>query len=366
MLRVGIAVAGLAAITALAAPQAASGTGVLVSSTPDPTFPTADGRVRTMLQVGTNVFIAGQFTTVGGQPRVSLAQLTTAGAVTPFVANLDPTGFITSLAVSADQTILYVGGQFTSIGGVSRLNLAAVSVATGEVLPFAPNPAFKVKALTTSPTRVYAAGTSVISYQLSGVPDPAFSVTFAPPTFFPDRVGAIGIFYRNGQLFLGGYYSAINGVARKNLASIDPATGKITTWRGRSTCPPMAFSMSADGVTMYLACAGGGGHGNRAVSMDIASGVIHWQSDGDGNVQGVAEVNGVLYAGGHWTEQLGVAQPRLMAFDAATGTILTWYPPSGVNAEFGVWSLLNVNGSLWMGGDYTKPTKHLTRFNPLP
>lgn len=363
-MRWALAAASVAAVALAVSPQAASGAGVLVSDKADTAFPTANGRVRTMLQVGTNVFVGGQFTSIGGQNRVSLAQLTTAGAVTSFIDDLDGAGSVESLAVSPDGLTLYVGGKFSSIGGQKRRNLAAIDVATGAVLPFNPGPAFKVKGVAVSSTRVYAAGTSVKSYQLTGAEDLAFSVTLSPPDFFPERMGAIGIYYVNGQLFLGGYYGAINGVARKNLAAIDPATGNITGWRGRSTCPPMGWSMSADGKTLYLACAGGGGHGNRAVAIDLASGITKWESDGDGNVQGVAEVNGVLYAGGHFTEQLGVMQPRLMAFDAATGAILTWYPQGRVNSALGVWSVLSVNGSLWIGGDFTKPASHLARFNP--
>lgn len=351
----------IALSVAIAAPSAAYA-GTLVSDQADPGFPTADGRVKAMVPWNGTVFIAGSFRTVGGQPRGNIAQITNAGQVTLF--RNDVNGPIDSMALSPDGSTLYFGGKFTAVGPTPRRNLAAISTGTGQVTGFAPNPSSRVKGIAVSSSRIYVTGSSTRSYDLAGHEDPNFHVDLSPPDFFPERVGGIGIFYFNGQLFLGGYFSAINGSAHKNLAAIDPATGNVTSWRGRSTCPPMSWTTSPDGKTLFMGCAGGGGHGNRPVAIDLATGNTLWEGNGDGNVQAVAWIDGILYVGGHFTYQLDVHQPRLMAFDAATGAILPWYPRGRVNSALGVWSLLAVNGSLWMGGDFTRPTNHLARFNP--
>jgi hypothetical protein len=63
---------------------------------------------------------------------------------------------ISALAVSGDT--IYVGGCFANVGGQSRNSVAALSAATGEVLPWNPNANGNVAALSVSGSMVVAAG----------------------------------------------------------------------------------------------------------------------------------------------------------------------------------------------------------------
>jgi hypothetical protein len=85
---------------------------------------------------GQSVFAGGQFTQAGGQPRVDLAELDATGAATPWSANTD--GIVYDLAVSGST--LYAGGEFHTIGGQPRAALAAIDATTATVAAFAPNP----------------------------------------------------------------------------------------------------------------------------------------------------------------------------------------------------------------------------------
>src|SRR5207248_4211887 len=86
-------------------------------------------------------------------------------AVDPTTGALDltfvpePNGEVDSLAVSPDGTHIYVGGTFSTIGGGSRRNLAAVDAVTGaNVSTWQAEANRKVRALSVGNGRLYAGG----------------------------------------------------------------------------------------------------------------------------------------------------------------------------------------------------------------
>jgi hypothetical protein len=109
---------------------------------------------------GEAVFIAGQFvapynTCPPYPPSPGFAAVSTVtGKLLPW--HLDVDNSVAALVV-AENTV-YVGGNFTSVGGIARNNLAAIDAITGAVLPWNPNANGPVRALALSGNTVYAAG----------------------------------------------------------------------------------------------------------------------------------------------------------------------------------------------------------------
>lgn len=74
------------------------------------------------MQADGKIIVGGSFTSVNAKARVSLAQLTRAGATVPeFDAETD--GMVNALAIQKDGQII-IGGLFSKIAGVPRMNLA--------------------------------------------------------------------------------------------------------------------------------------------------------------------------------------------------------------------------------------------------
>jgi Domain of unknown function (DUF5122) beta-propeller/Bacterial Ig domain len=98
----------------------------------DPSFrPTVNGDVLAMTPApGGGVFIGGTFTTVGGLPRARLARIRPDGSVDP-AFRADANSRVTALATSGNR--LFLGGQFGTVGGVPRGLLAEVNAVTGAV-----------------------------------------------------------------------------------------------------------------------------------------------------------------------------------------------------------------------------------------
>ena len=98
----------------------------------------AGGRVWDVVPDGSGgFFVGGSFDHVGGQARFGLVHILADGtSETGFPA---ASGSIYALAV--DGTTLYVGGQFSTLGGISRSNLAAIDITTGNVTSWIASPA---------------------------------------------------------------------------------------------------------------------------------------------------------------------------------------------------------------------------------
>ena len=75
-------------------------------------------------------FLAGDFSSVGGQARQNLAQVDASGAVTGWAPTAN--AVVRSLAVTADAVV--VGGDFTTLNGAPAARLAKVDRAAGALL----------------------------------------------------------------------------------------------------------------------------------------------------------------------------------------------------------------------------------------
>ncbi len=107
---------------------------VTQSQTLQSAFPDANGSVYAIVSSGTTVFVGGNFTTIGGIARNGLAAVNgTTGAILSWNPNPTRSGGATvrSLVISSNGLNLYVGGLFTSIGGQARNYLAKLDIATG-------------------------------------------------------------------------------------------------------------------------------------------------------------------------------------------------------------------------------------------
>ena len=88
--------------------------------------PNANNTVNSIaVQAGGKILVGGNFTTIGGVTRNYIARLNPDGSIDASF-NPNPNGYVYSIAVQADGEIL-VGGNFTTIGGVARNRIARLN-----------------------------------------------------------------------------------------------------------------------------------------------------------------------------------------------------------------------------------------------
>ena len=338
-----------------------------VSTSADST-PGTDGRVSAIVQIGSRIFIGGSFTTVGGLPRHGLAALdATTGAVDPSWS-ADVSGSVLALAASPSGGSLYVGGTFSAVNGVARANVAAVSTAAGAVSPWNPSANNSVLALAAYSNSVLAGGKfGSIGGAYAGRLAVLDATTGRASTAFLPRpdgyVSALTVAPTQTSVYVGGGFTHIGGQTRPNLAAVSLSNGAATSWYPDATgCPVLSSVLAPGGGRLFVACAGASN--SVAAYNPAASGPRVWRAMGDGNVQSVTLLNSTVYIGGHFTVMSGQSRRKAAAFDATTGAMSPWNPT--FDSPLGIWAICATGNGVWTGGDFTtvngRPQPHLARF----
>ena len=194
---------------------------------------------------------------------------------------------------------MYVGGDFSSVGGQTRNNAAAVDATSGAVTPWNPNP--KDGQYSNS---VYA----IVAY--------------------------------GGVIYAAGNFYNIGGQQRTGLAALDPSIGLATAWDPK-------IADGGNGVQVYALAVSGGtvyfggtflgsarvGKENRncLAAVDATSGTVrsNWHPEPNYTVLSLAVSGGTIYVGGNFSTIGGQARSGLAALDAVTGAAKDWQPKAG-------------------------------------
>ncbi len=227
--------------------------------------PNADGTVRTLALSPdeTSIYTGGSFTTIGGGSRTALAKLDTSdGAlVSAFDATVTGNGqHVHSIALSTDETTLYVAGDFTDIGAETRAYFGELSVTTGLATNFSPD--FDgipyTTAVSTSTGDVYVGG-SFTSYGATSAPyllgidlsDNSLIIAFTP---VPDSsVSKLALSSDDTLLYAGGDFLDVNsGTSRDHLAAFDTTDGTATAFDPAGTLYVYGLGLAADDTELYV------------------------------------------------------------------------------------------------------------------
>lgn len=289
-------------------------------------------------------------------------------------------------ALYADNSMLYVGGNFTTAGGVSNTNVAAwdgaswVSLGTG--LDSYVNCIVKFNGEIYAGGGSFFAGTSTVSkwdgvswtpvgsmngadtYTLcefqgelyAGGPDGLFKlVSGAWVNLQASGISALCVF--NNELIVSGFFSVFGGTPANDIARFDGAV-----WNGMGNGLTGGGPASALYVFNNVLYAGGTFANAGVVSAPFIASWdgATWSSVGSSvntAVRTIGEYNGELYIGGDFTN---AAYPYLAKLSAGS-----WVSPGMPDAS--VWALALFNNSLYTGGTFLNiditPAKQIANFS---
>jgi PKD repeat protein len=194
------------AAQAVQAPQTSVVNAVPQANTPD----VNDGTVFSIGQVGSQVFLGGNFTSVSphAQPGTTFTRNNIL-AFNPSTGAVD-TGFVPTVNGEVDTIIpgpvagqVYIGGSFTTVNGVA-MRVALLDTTNGHVIS------------TWKPASINSAVTKLV--------------------------------LSKGTLFVGGSFTAAGGVSHHGLVALDPNTGKATNYVNLSFTGHHNFGVNCTGT----------------------------------------------------------------------------------------------------------------------
>jgi len=169
--------------------------------------------------------VGGYFTSIGGQPRRSLAALdATTGLATSWDPNPDWEATINIISVRGN-TIYITGGGFNSIGGQPRSNVAALDALTGNATAFDPGLETPPLALVADSCIIYVGGDfSTISGQPRSKIAALDGDTAEAKSWDPGVADAWvnALLVAEGNVYVGGPFTEIGGVENQSLTSFAP------------------------------------------------------------------------------------------------------------------------------------------------
>ncbi len=335
---------------------------VVFSSSPFRGWQT-NGKVRAVLTVGTTAYAGGDFTTVrspDGTQTLARAHLAAwdvrTGQILPGFA-ADTNGNVESLA--SDGNRLFVGGDYTSIKGVTKTRLAAVDLTSGNVVTsFTANANSHVYALRAAGGRVFVGGTfSTLAGGSRSRLGAVSATTGALDAFnagtINDAVHGIVTAPDGATVYFAGDFSTVAGAARQSIAAVSATTGALSPLvfqypRVDTATPGMdGLDISPGGDRIFGALTG---HENRIETWSTRTGQVDWYYQVDGDVQAVRYYNGNAYFGFH-EGALDDHTVRLLAADAATGQIENSFRPP-IDSFYAVWALDATSQALVVGGEF--------------
>jgi hypothetical protein len=363
----------------------------LPGETPADTFQVDGPRVRSVVVVGNNVWIAGVFSHVetGNGSNVAnvqnLAVLSASSGQVPGGVNPLSLGGVSGAQVwklVADGNTVYASGKFKlSSGGKTYANLLAFNGSTGALIGgFRPTGVKVSQAVEAGGGRVYAGGKTLVAYDAgTGAKLGGFATSSVQTD--PSLRGHNTPPQHRELLLAGGFlYSACQcdsltqgGSTRqtKALVRFNPVTGAHDQSFSPQGAGSAAFgiSVATDGTDLYL-----GAGGSDFLARYSPSGSQDWKRDTSGSAQAVRVSGGDLIVGGHFVEiadqagdscgfkssNPGTLDPnnqcatrnRLASYTLG-GSLQSWNP--SVTGKYnGVWGIALDGGSVHIGGEFTK------------
>ena len=314
--------AGAAAVPAQADPPPA----------PAPTTVTANmlptwqinGVVWSQAIVGNTVYVTGSFTKarppgvpIGGAGEVPANNifafdLTTGERVASFDHSLNAQGLV--VTASPDGSRVYVGGDFSTVDGISRGHVAAFSTADNTLVTnWSPNVGGQVRGFGITADTVYVGGNFPSANGVAKKSLAAFAVSNGAMTpWSPTAEGDGGYVWTmtmspdNSKVLVGGSFSTLNSVAAYGMGAIDATSGATLPWAAQERIRSAGLNgaittLKTDGNQVY-----GGGYAFGAgaafegtFAADPNTGAINWVNDCLGDTYDTFVLNQALYSVGH-------------------------------------------------------------------
>jgi hypothetical protein len=335
------------------------------------------GEVKCLAVRGKQLVVAGAMNYLNYKLRAGIGSINLSdGTLTDWAPALSVTG-VQTLSQAGDE--MYIGGTMNSIGGVVCWNLTAIDLRTGRPTSWRPNPSNNgpesIKSMAIADGKLYIGGVfknigpsfrhAAASFDLRTGTLTDWNPKISNAPAYDADVTHLGV--ANGQVFLAGTFTSLDGVPRTGLGVADAQTGQVKDWNLNLNGNGTVNALVTAGNTVYVGGAFttiGGKSQPYLAAVDATTGqVTDWKPDPDNAVLSIAPAAGLVYAGGLFTRIGGLPRKNLAALGTATGKASPWDP----NPNGEVRSLVLLGRNVYAAGTFTQiagqPRKCLSAFS---
>lgn len=308
---------------------------------------TPNSFVSTIIKKDGIIYFGGAFTEVNGISRSKLASINSAtGVLTAW--NPGANGIVN--AITFDGNSIYAGGVFTQAGGQARNRLASFDETTGVVSSWDPNSNNAVNSLVAKNGTLFAGG----AFTNIGAGARNRIASFNTATgllndFNPNSGGVVNVMMiRNDTLFTSGVFA---GQGNKPFYNFDINTGAALNFNVVGSSGQTTALASNDSLIYaggFIGSFGGTPRGNLA-AIDLTTGKLtSFDHPLNGTVNDLKIFNNKLYVAGTFTTADGISRSRIAAFDLPSGNLSSWVPNPSFNGNV---SSIEISGNtIYLGG----------------
>jgi len=342
------------------------------SDKPASCFPYVQGTVSVTAPDGSGGwFIAGQFTSVGGIPRTNLAHILSTGLVdVAWDAEADNT--VAAMVVSGSY--VYIGGAFSMVrkSTSSSSYLSRLNIVTGERdTTWTPEPDAGVNTIVVNGSDIYVGGdfTTIGGLPRNYIAKLNNTNGAANASWNPNSDGPLMRMVLSGtDLYVAGSFSIINGLTRYNIAKINVSNGTAdAAWNANADA--VIYSMAVVGSDLYvggeiISIGGLTPFSMARLSTATGAGDATWNIDASSNVTAITYNSGYLYIGGTFTSVNGITRYNIARIDpTGSGSVDATWDPKLTAFDPSFVSAITINNSdIMVSGNFLF-TGYLTRNN---
>lgn len=265
-------------------------------------------------------------------------------------------GNVYATAASEDGSVLFIGGDFTKAGPPIS-NLALMSFDSDQPSLDFPRPDGVVMAMEED-----GSGGWFIAGEFARVdtmPRPRIAhidASGALTSWAPQMGGIVTCMERVGDtLFVGGYFTTIDGQGRQRLGAFRVSTGELLSWA--PSADAHLETMTAVGGSLYftgLFSSVDGQSRDGLAAFSISTGaVLPWNPQLNSGPKRLLATPDAIYACGGFDLVEGEERRGLAAFDPIDGTLLPWNANITSSAS-SVRDMAIYNGALYFTGQFTE------------
>ena len=311
--------------------------------------PITNSWVQCLAVAGSTIYVGGNFTFMGGQSRTRIAALDLSGTATGW----DPDADAVPASLVYSGGTLYACGEFSHIGGQPRHHIAAID-GNGNATAWNPDVTRSVLAIAPAGSTIYVGGDFAFFGGVKRNSLVALDPSTGMPTSWDPGLdgGGVSAMAQNGDtIYFAGDFTTFRGQAGfHGLAAMDIATGNPTAWKPDSSLgfPPF---MTVSGGTVYVTASRQSPYGITA--LDGTTGAKKWSAEGSDLVYAIAVSGGLVYVGGEFQAFAGQPRKRLAALDVSSGNLAGWNPgATSSSGDAKVYTLLLDGPTLYVAGDF--------------